>query len=89
MEKSKMKKKSDKEDIDVYVYLFLVLSRIVLFVHMPLVPVFCFIVAHPSLVLYRVASLQSSGCANVMCLQIRNGDSDHAVGQWVIITVHI
>jgi hypothetical protein len=34
----------------VYVYLFLVLSRIVLSVHMPLVPVFCFIVAHPLLV---------------------------------------
>jgi hypothetical protein len=63
-----------------------VLSRIVLSVHMPLVPVFCFIVAHFSLV--SIAPLQSSGCANVMRPQIR-GDSDRAVGQWAIITNHI
>lgn len=44
----------------------------------------------PVSTLYRVAPLQSSGCANVvMRLQFRNGNSDHAVGQWVIITIRI
>jgi hypothetical protein len=77
----------------VYVYLFLVLSRLVLSVDMPLVPMFCFIVAHSLLVstskysVYRYRTLAIECCAKVMGLQIRNGDSHHAVGQWVIVTI--
>jgi hypothetical protein len=44
-----------KEDIDVYVYCFVTVTHCSS-VHMPLVPVFCFIVAHyASYTLYRVA----------------------------------
>lgn len=72
-------------------FIVLLLSRIVLSVHMPLVPVFCIIVAHSSLVILCIGSHPCNRVAvsNVMRLQIPNGDSDRAVGQWVIITIHI
>jgi hypothetical protein len=85
-----MKKKSDKED-RMCMFIVLLLSRIVLPVQMPLCPLLYCCSFFASHTLYRVAFLQSSGCANINVkrLQIRNGDSDCAVGQWMMITIHI
>jgi hypothetical protein len=87
-----MKKMSDKEDMDVYVYCFVTVTycSFCAYATRSCVLLYCcsFFASHT---LHRVVPLQSSGCANdnVTRLQIRNGDSDCAVGQWMMITIHI
>jgi len=81
------KRKSDKEDIDVYVYCFVTIMHCSFCAYAARSCVLFYCCSFfASYTLYRVAPLQSSGCAK---LQIRNADSDRAVGQRVIITIHI